>query len=423
MIGDVVIDLGLGTVTVAGVSAPCAPVGEDGRVRIAGDRGPVLRPATFGERSAVVARAAQDRAPSGALAVGLLVTCLVEPPTGGWPDDLRELAEVVALALAGGQLEAASFEETRLRAEGAGLGAGEIDDTAAMEVDRLVAQFSRSASDGESVEQAGVRRFVLVDEPRQTRAAVRCEMAERLLRRGVPARARRRAFVRAGEAAADLDWPRGDSEGLGGSGQPLVPRVVHRGAAVASSASRSDQIAGDPAVDAPGIALLASASRYPAATARVAPSPPVWPRPVIAWSTLSRAAKPSRDDRSDTASEPLPPDAGAWSAAESPRSPGFGELPEAATLRSAESAVIPRGQAAPRAVARRRSTDRLAPSVSGARFDLGASWHRGSEGAAESEVRLLAAGLAGSPTAGLPGELADALAALLDAEADLRGID
>jgi hypothetical protein len=116
------------------VRAECRPAGPSGAVRVGGGRGPVLRPVTFGERSAAAAAALPGPEQRERLCASLTAMATVTAGTLG--DDLRA---IVVLALAGADDERApSFADTALQVMGAtGGDLGSLLDAPAREVDRL----------------------------------------------------------------------------------------------------------------------------------------------------------------------------------------------------------------------------------------------------------------------------------------------
>jgi hypothetical protein len=427
---------------VAGLLAAHA-AGPGGERRIGGADGPLVRPVTFGERLGVVARAARDESPPAAVAGGLLVTALLEPGAGAWSEDVERRAEIVVLALAGAEAEAPPFALTRALAVRAGLDPRRVDAMAAAEVDRIAVEAGRSGADADldrAIDATTTfRRIVLVDTPARGLDAIRDELADRLLRRAsVETPPLRLATA---STASPPDDPRlAGAPDAGASGSPVAaawpdappwpdPRLARQTSASFATANaapsappRAAEPLGPEIRDGGGVPGFTPDGARPPAAAW--PDPRSWPgrppasrtfaSPAIATaapSALLRAAESlapeSRDGGGDTDLAPggAPPvSSGAWPrvAIASPRrDPGL-----AADLRT-RATLNPR--AADQDACVPHASRPLAPPPPVAGSPL------------MPPAPVAAPGL--RPPALRAADLADALAALLEAEADLRGLD
>lgn len=169
---SVIADPANGAAFVAGMRVAMAPV-TDGALRFGGPAGPVLRSLTFGERTEVVSAAsARDAVAASVLAAATLV-----PGTGS-----SSLMEVLAMWLAGAAFDAPDFMETTLLvARAAGWPPDALFRAPAREVDRLAVHLEdqRRASEWNSL--------VFAEAPAETIEAVRARFADRLLRRSAAA--------------------------------------------------------------------------------------------------------------------------------------------------------------------------------------------------------------------------------------------
>jgi hypothetical protein len=141
----------------------------------AGPGGAVLRPVSFGERTRIVTRAAFTDKPLDGIAAGILATATAQPGSGD-----PTMLEIVALALAGGDEPGPSFAETVQRlALATGWQLAEIAEASAAEIDGLVSAIAPAAPDGGWTRVQFGEASGADDEA----AAVRREYAENLLRR------------------------------------------------------------------------------------------------------------------------------------------------------------------------------------------------------------------------------------------------
>ncbi len=153
---------------------PVAPAGPNGEIQLGGIDGPVLRPLTFGERAVAVSLAAASTSPRVNLCAELLRLATTH---GGVAEQTTQ--EILALVLAGAELDAPPFVETTLLvAQATGWDAAQIARTQAVDIDRLAA-FVRTPPPGSAWN-------TLLLAPRQDELldAIRARLADRLLRRG-----------------------------------------------------------------------------------------------------------------------------------------------------------------------------------------------------------------------------------------------
>jgi hypothetical protein len=134
-------------VRAGGVAAPYAASGHRGEVRLGGDAGPLMRPVTFGERSAAAGDALTATSPRSALCGALRLRATVEVGAGATLP--AELLDCVVLAMAGADDERApSFADSALivlRETGGELTS--VLDAPAREVDRLAIALHGEAGD------------------------------------------------------------------------------------------------------------------------------------------------------------------------------------------------------------------------------------------------------------------------------------
>jgi hypothetical protein len=160
--------------------AECRRAGPPGAVRVGGDEGPVLRPVTFGERSAAAAAALPAPEPRDRLCAAL--TAMATVSKGPLDDDLRAL---VVLALAGADDERApSFADTALRVLAAtGGDLGSLLDAPALEVDRLAIAVQEQEVAAAAAAETGGWTRVEFGGPAPSLAELRRRLADHLLAR------------------------------------------------------------------------------------------------------------------------------------------------------------------------------------------------------------------------------------------------
>ncbi len=184
---------------------PVVAVGSDGALQVGGAGGHVLRPITFGERSRLAAAALGQSGPREAICSAILEAATVER---GFAD--RTVLEILAAWLAGaGSVELPFAEAARLVAQGFGWGPAQLAATAAAEVDRLAGYLAGSRPDG------GWNRIVIDQHEPKGLALIRAELADDLLRR---AAARSRVEPRSQPDLAELE----------NAGDPPAVRYRHR---------------------------------------------------------------------------------------------------------------------------------------------------------------------------------------------------
>jgi hypothetical protein len=143
----------------------------NGAYRFGGPGGRVLRPLTFGERTELVCAASAAPSPRDSVAAAVLTSATVEAGEGA-----TTLMQVLAMWLAGAAFDAPDFMETTLIvARAAGWPPRELFTAPAREVDRLAVHLDEQgrASDWKSL--------VFAEAPAETIDAVRDRFADRLL--------------------------------------------------------------------------------------------------------------------------------------------------------------------------------------------------------------------------------------------------
>lgn len=184
----VVIDASRGLLTVGGQTLLCAEADDSGRRRVGGDNGPLVRPLSFGVRSALVARASADPAPDAALRA-LVVTASMLDAGEAPAAEAFLAAAVAALALSGaGEVDLPFALCRRLLSERGGLDDAVIARMAAADADRLALALSSGIGPAAS-RDGGWRQFVLTDPPeagvpQQMLDEISLELARTLLERG-----------------------------------------------------------------------------------------------------------------------------------------------------------------------------------------------------------------------------------------------
>jgi hypothetical protein len=171
---DVAVELARGELLLAGLVVPISAAGAGGELRVGGDRGPVLRPLRFGERTRLATFAARCADPRGSLSESVARAATISD--GELDQPLRELA---ALLLCGANQPGPAFSATTLAvARAAGWELGSIVDAEASVVDRLAIAAGADAC------ESGWQRLVFgVTERGQALAALRDTWADTLLAR------------------------------------------------------------------------------------------------------------------------------------------------------------------------------------------------------------------------------------------------
>lgn len=167
---------------------PLAFAGTGGELQLNGEHGPVLRPLRFGERSRLVWQATSTARPHSSVIASIAQCAEVRAGEAN-----LAIQQIVALVLAGAELEAPPFTETTLLiSQRAGADLRQLAVLDAAEVDRLALCLVAEPSESEwNTLMFGQRVSSDLD-------TIRDELAERLLRRGrirpdVPAAPARRS--------------------------------------------------------------------------------------------------------------------------------------------------------------------------------------------------------------------------------------
>jgi hypothetical protein len=206
-----------GFALIAGAHVPVSNAGTHGELQIGDANGPIVRPLSYGERTRIVLRMAGSTHSVENVSAEVMSAALVRVG-----DADRLLTEIVALALAGAEVEAPPFTETMLavaRVEGWDI--HQINQAGAAEIDRLALHLW---GETKPVIDDGWNRVVFVDDLPSSVEAVRRSLAERLIARAdiSPAAAVSRL---AGEQ--ELNEPTVSSEAsLRPSTQPFAPADI-----------------------------------------------------------------------------------------------------------------------------------------------------------------------------------------------------
>ncbi|WP_437569802.1 hypothetical protein [Sorangium sp. So ce542] len=409
----IVIDAAGGRARIGRTEIAIAQAGTRGELRVGGASGPVLRPLTFGERTRLCARAAACPSPRDALCGALLGAAL-----GGLavaPED-RAALEVLALALAGAEEPAPSFVDTTvLVARATGWDPAQLYDVEAAEIDRIAARLGSAARPGGAA-SSGWRSFVIADGDGDgdVRSA-RAELADRLLERSGGAREVEapREDVDAGAAWSAPDAQRTGAPAAGPSPEALAAIQAAFSGQGRQAAARTE-VGGGAAALPPGhvpgrVEVDAGIGAAPGRRTGVGPS-----AGVTAASAASAAAPPA----------PASAPAASRARSAAPRAPAVApRVPQAAThgawtTAGAALALAPWEEPRPQPAA-----PTLVPPAALAAL------HAAPPPASAPHAQVLALappGLGGAPAAAAcpdAAALADAIAALLDEECDLRGLD
>ncbi len=172
---SVIIDTASGHALIGTTLVPVRAAGPHGEIQVGGSSGPILRPLTFGERTRLVTRAAVAPTALDSLCSNVLQTSLVQP---GQAD--RLIQEILALLLAGADQEAPPFAETALRVtRAAGWELRQLYEAEAVEVDRLAIYLGGRPHD------SGWTQIVFAGSE-ESLESLRRNFAEQLLRRVDP---------------------------------------------------------------------------------------------------------------------------------------------------------------------------------------------------------------------------------------------
>jgi len=174
MVASVVFEPGFAVI--AGTRIAFRDAGLHGEIQIDAEDGLILRPLTYGERARILMRMADAPNTVDAVCAAVLRAATVQT---GVAD--RSVAEILALVLAGANADAPPFATTLLTVAGAaGWSLREIDDAAAEAIDQLALQLGATAETPDD----GWNRIVLMDDMTPTSLDdVRRELAERLIAR------------------------------------------------------------------------------------------------------------------------------------------------------------------------------------------------------------------------------------------------
>jgi hypothetical protein len=169
----VIIDTASGQALIGNTLVPARAAGTHGELQVGDVSGPVLRPLTFSERTRLVTRAAVAPTALDSLCASVLHAATVQP--GRHAD--RMVQEILALTLAGADQDAPVFAETVLRvARATGLELRQLYEAEAAEVDRLAMYLGGPPAD------AGWTRIVFA-RGEETLESIRQELGARLLQR------------------------------------------------------------------------------------------------------------------------------------------------------------------------------------------------------------------------------------------------
>lgn len=168
-----------GYAVVGAVSVPVSAAGAGGELRVGGDAGPVLRPLAFGERTRIVARMATSPQAAEGLGAAIVEAAMVE---AGEADGL--LVEILALALAGADAQGPLFSAAALMvARALGWDLRSLNALEAAEVDRLALHLGGPAP---AEADDGWSRIVFVAAPPSAPEQIRRQLALQLLARAAP---------------------------------------------------------------------------------------------------------------------------------------------------------------------------------------------------------------------------------------------
>jgi hypothetical protein len=364
----------------------------------------VLRPLRFGERSGIVGSAACDRSPLDAAAAGVLVTSVVS--NSGALDST--VLEIAAMVLAGAQEDAPAFDEALgIAQRRTGLAAVEVEQLPARDVDRL-------ALPAGGLEQAsGWHRIVFAPERELTLDEIRNELAGKLLARsGAVAGSGRfsRSVLDTPRSAARFDTRTSPPDGPGAphSAQKFEHTVIR-----AAAASPQEAAISSPQFSFGRFVYAATSNRKtdPPVAVRYKnlTEPPVFPLKSAAIADATMSA----DHAPDWPGGAVPP-------AEIAR---FQKADSASRL-SGRIGSLGAGGSEPHWVARVGESP-VETVLRNARpaSATGTVEHSGAEWVPLPEIAGRRFTNASPQAASSPNELADAIATLLNEEADLRGID
>lgn len=422
---DARIEVARGELVIGPLVVPMTPDGAAGEWRVGGASGPLLRSLRYGERTRLAALAAASDDPRGAVAAAIARVATV---SDGVVDDV--VREVAALILSGARDAGASFGQALLRVGRAGgWDLTQLMDAPADEVDRLARMLGEppdrqvrlaanptTATHQHDSEGGGWNRLVFDDGSGTSSAnAIRDMLADNLLARVEG------PSPDTDESDPDANWGKAGStpDSSIEAADPVAPRAAEPAGGWPSHAR--------PRLEAP--ALVLPSRWFTRAT-------------VSSAATLSAAsgvpASDARDGRvsalpdtdASTASQPWGPaptgaGPGRLGAVAAPAGSGVRQLQWQAV--STEGPAARRGPSAVTFEPRASRRDRLGlGAVSVASSDSparpSASWTSGLLRTAMVPASPASSTMVGVAD-GLAPEWADALAALLQDEADLRGVE
>jgi hypothetical protein len=175
---SVVADPAAGMARLGALQVEMSSAGASGEVRFCGAGGTVLRPLRFSERTELVTAAAAQASPRDAVAASVLAAATVERGRGA-----RDVLEILALWLAGAAWDAPPFLDTTLVVgRAAGWSLQDLLGAHATEVDRLAVHLAEQ-------ERGGWNAIVFLPPPAEELSDIRARFADQLLRRSAAGRA------------------------------------------------------------------------------------------------------------------------------------------------------------------------------------------------------------------------------------------
>ncbi|HVE70024.1 MAG TPA: hypothetical protein VNI54_01550 [Thermoanaerobaculia bacterium] len=414
---SVVADAAAGAAVVAGMRIAMSAVGAagaTGALRFGGPQGSVLRPLSFGERTELVSSSST----TDAVAARILDAATLERGDGS-----TTLLEVLAMWLAGAELDAPGFMETTLLvARAAAWQPQDLFAAPAREIDRLAVHLG---------EQSEWKSLVFAEDPAETTIeSVRERFAERLLRRSMGTE--ERIAARSKSAAPTTSLAQNELSGGQASARPPVSAPTAEGGQAEAGppfSSLSEASTRQSMPLARGARLLVPLTHEPRSETRAAtagePS-----REVItplSFTIRERGASapplptaPAQPAAVRTAAAAEWPLSHGWQQSESVREPPIpweehvaeqnGEVQFEANMRRRRDAARSAGGDAGGPLAYAPWNEDVAEQTGGLQFVANESRRR-------DPFDKLRAGDAGDPN------IAAMLAALLDDESDLRGVE
>lgn len=397
---DARIEVARGELVIGDLVVPMSVEGAADVWRVGGPGGPLLRSLGYGERTRLCALAAMSAEPRASLAAAVVRAATV---SAGQVDEL--IVQTAALLLCGAGDDGSSFSDTVLRVgRAAGWELGPLLDAQAADVDRLAAALGATAQ----VADSGWNRLVFEASGGDASVlAVRDRLADRLL-------------ARVDDAALDLEEQTAHLDGAPSSGERSVV-----------SGMTSASLAGEPRTAAPLTSSAAEGASHSAAAAEVSLRPAL----VISnrWSNRAASTPPAAAGGRSTVQAGVPGPVALSNAGPAAAAPA-GPVGAVRGARGASGEVG--GNARPSQPEATRSTphahrDRLGLSVANRSMVPEAAGQSGVTGgpwparAAALGARTVEPQGSGAELSieRMASELADALASLLQDEADLRGVE